>query len=123
MTPLRKKMVDDMTVRGLAENTIKTCILAVSGLARHYGRSPDRIEPREVQDYLLHLHRECGLTWTSRNNCRIGIRFFYRITMGIPDPRFYAPGAKQPKRLPEILSREEIVRLFSLSPTSSTGPC
>lgn len=115
MNPLRKKMLDDMVVRGLAENTIKTYILAVSGLARHYGRSPDCIEPREVQEYLLHLHRERGLTWTSCNNYRVGIRFFFRITLGIPDPHFYVPGAKQPKRLPEILNREEILRLFSLT--------
>ena len=115
MTPLRKKMVDDMTVRGLAENTIKSYILAVTGLARHYGRSPDRIEPREVQDYLLHLRRERGLTWGSCNSYRHAIRFFFRITLGIPDPHFYVPGAKQPKRLPEILNREEIVRLLSLT--------
>ena len=114
MTPLRKKMVDDMVVRGLAENTIKSYILAVRGLARHYGRSPDSIEPREVQNYLLHLH-ERGLAWSSCNSYLLGIRFFYRITLGVPDPHFYVPGAKQPKRLPEILSREEIVRLFSLT--------
>ena len=115
MTPLRKKMIDDMTVRGLADNTIKIYTQAVTGLARHYKRSPERIEPREVQDYLLFLLRDCELAWTTCNSYRIGIRFFYRTTLGLPDSRFYIPGSKQPKRLPEILNREELVRLFSLT--------
>ncbi|MDE0000781.1 MAG: site-specific integrase [Rhodospirillaceae bacterium] len=115
MTPLRKKMIDDMVVRGLSENTIQSYTNAVTGLARHYKRSPDRIEPREVQDYLLFLHRDRELAWGSCNCHRHGLRFFYRITMGLPDPHFYIPGAKQPKRLPELLNREELVRLFSLT--------
>lgn len=115
MTPLRMKMVDDMTVRGLAESTIRVYVKAVIGLVRHYDRSPDRIEPREVQDYLLYLYRERGLTWTTCNCYRQGIRFFYRITLGLPEPHFYIPGAKQPFRLPEILNREEIVRLFQVA--------
>lgn len=115
MTPLRKKMIDDMVVRGLSENTIQSYTNAVTGLARHYKRSPDRIEPREVQDYLLFLLRDRELAWGSCNCHRHGLRFFYRITMGLPDPHFYIPGAKQPKRLPELLNREELVRLFSLT--------
>ncbi len=43
MTPLRQRMTDDMTVRGLAENTKKSYLNSVAGLARHYRRSPDRI--------------------------------------------------------------------------------
>ncbi|MYF30898.1 MAG: tyrosine-type recombinase/integrase [Gammaproteobacteria bacterium] len=115
MTPLRKKMIDDMVVRGLSDHTIKSYIQAVTGLARHYNRSPDRIEPREVQDYLLFLLRDRELAWASCNLYRVGIRFFYRTTLGLPDARFFIPGSKQPKRLPEILNREELVRLFSLT--------
>ena len=56
MTPLRQRMTDNMTVRGLAENTKKSYLNSVAGLARYYRRSPDRISAPEVQDYLLHLH-------------------------------------------------------------------
>ena len=56
MTQLRQRMTDDMTVRGLAENTKKSYLNSVAGLARHYRRRPDRISAPEVQDYLLH----CG---------------------------------------------------------------
>ena len=115
MTPLRQRMIDDMTVRGLSENTRKSYLSAVTGLARHYGRSPNRIEAREVQDYLIFLHEQRGLTWKSCNTIRHGLRFFYRITLGLPDPYLYVPGAKQPSRLPEILNPEELVRLFTVA--------
>ena len=115
MTPLRQRMVNDMTVRGLAENTRKSYLSSVSGLACHYGRSPDRISAQEVQDYLIFLHDERGLTWQSCNSARHGIRFFYRITLGLPDPHFYLPGAKTPSILPELLNHDELVRLFSVT--------
>ena len=115
MTPLRQRMIDDMTVRGLAENTIKSYLGAVTGLARHYRRSPDCLDAREVQDYLIFLHEKRGLTWTSCNAARHGIRFLYRITLRLPDPHLYVPGAKQPSKLPEILNREELVRLFTVA--------
>ena len=67
MTQLRQRMTDDMTVRGLAENTKKSYLNSVAGLARHYRRRPDRISAPEVQDYLLHLHEQKGLTWQSCN--------------------------------------------------------
>ena len=115
MTPLRQRMIDDMTVRGLAENTRKSYLGAVTGLARHYRQSPDSLDARQVQDYLIHLHEKRGLTWTSCNAARHAIRFFYRITLGLPDPYLYVPGAKQPSKLPEILNHDELVRLFTVA--------
>ena len=99
MTPLRKRMIKDMTVRGLAENTRKSYLNSVSGLARHYGRSPERISAQEVQDYLIFLHEERGLTWKSCNCARHGINFFYRITLGLPEQH----------------THDELVRLFSVT--------
>ena len=62
MTPLRQRMLNDMTVRGLAENTKKSYLSSVTGLARHYRRSPDSVSAQEVQDYIIHLHERRGLT-------------------------------------------------------------
>ena len=115
MTPLRQRMLNDMTVRGLAENTKKSHLNSVTGLARHYRRSPDSVSAQEVQDYLIHLHEQRGLTWKSCNCARHGIRFFYRITLGLPEPHFYLPGAKTPSTLPEILNRDELLRLFTVT--------
>ena len=115
MTPLRQRMINDMTVRGLAENTKRSYLTSVTGLARHYRRSPDHISAQEVQDYLIYLHEHRGLNWKSCNCVRHGVRFLYRITLGVPDPHFYLPGAKTPSTLPEILNHEELVRLFTVT--------
>ena len=115
MTPLRERMVNDMTVRGLAENTKKSYLNSVSRLAHHYGRSPERISAQEVQDYLIFLHDQRGLSWQSCNCARHGIRFLYRITLGLPEPHFYLPGAKTPSTLPHILNHDELVRLFGVT--------
>ena len=108
-------MIDDMAVRGLAENTIRSYLNSVSGLAHFYGRSPETISAQEVQDYLLHLHEQRGLSRKSCNCARHGIRFLYRITLGRSDPHFYVPGARTPSVLPEILSHDELVRLFTVT--------
>ena len=104
-----------MTVRGLGENTRKSHLSSVSSLACHYDHSPDRISAQEVQDYLIFLHDERGLTWQSCNSARYGFRFFYRITLGLPEPHFYLPGAKTPSILPEFLNHNELVRLFGVT--------
>lgn len=115
MTRLRKRMTDDMAVRGLAEHTVRSYLCSVSGLAHHYNRSPEEISAQEVQDCPLHLHEERGLSWKSCNCARHGIRFLCRITLGRPDPHFYVPGARTPSALPEILSHDELVRLFTVT--------
>lgn len=112
MSCLRKKMLDDMTVRGLSENTKKLYDRAVFGLVRYTRKSPDTITSQQVQDYLLYLHKDQGLCWSSCNVYMQGIRFFHRITLKRPEPYFYVPAAKQEKRLPVLLNREQLGRLF-----------
>ena len=104
MTPLRRQMMKDLAVRGLTDNTQQSYLQSVSGLARYYHRSPDQLSAQEVQDYLLHLHQQRHLSWRSGNTIRHGLRFFYRITLGWPEPHFYLPGAKEPSTLPQVLS-------------------
>ena len=58
MTILRQKLLDELEVRGLSRNTQESYIGHISRLARHYGRSPDKIGDEEVRAYLLHLLRE-----------------------------------------------------------------
>ncbi len=89
MTPLRKRMTNDMGVRGLTENTMRLYCHTVSGLTRYFKRSPERVSA-QVQNYLLHLHEERGPTWQSCNCARQGIRFLYRVMLDRPDPHFYA---------------------------------
>ena len=101
MTPLRQRMINDMTVRGLARSTMESYLRSVTRLARHYRRSPDRISAREVQDFLVFLQQHVGLLHRATcNTIRHGVRFFYRITLERPDPHIYVPGAKVPSTPP-----------------------
>jgi len=113
MTPLRQQMIDDMTVRGMAQTTKKAYLQAVRSLAKHYRRSPEQVTDREVQQYLLHLMQERNLSWSTCNIATNGLRFLYRVTLDRREAEFRIPRAKRPQRLPEILSREEIERLFA----------
>lgn len=113
MSELRTRMIDDMTVRGMAAKTRDGYVRAVAGLAAYYRRSPDRIGDREVQAYLLHLMRERKLAWSSCNVAVHGLRFFYHQTLGREKTTFHIPGPRKPSKLPEILSREEVARLFA----------
>jgi site-specific recombinase XerD len=78
-----------------------------------YDRSPDRISEREIQAYLLHLYREKGLCHSTCNVTVSGLRFFYHVTLRRPSTSFVIPAAREPSKLPHLLSREEVTRLFS----------
>jgi site-specific recombinase XerD len=108
-------MLDDLRVRNLAENTQKSYLQSVTGLARYYHRSPDRLSVKEVQDYLLYLSQQRHLSWKSCNTIRHGLRFFYQVTLDRPATQFYLPCAKEPSKLPQILSHGELVRLFTVT--------
>ena len=116
MGQLRERMIRDMTIRGLAEKTQQAYVLAVLGLARHYNRSPDRLTDEQVQDYLLHLIRNKNRTWSTCNVKVCGLRFFFHVTLRRDRVRFQVPAPKQPQKLPEILSRQEVARLFETTP-------
>lgn len=117
MGALRKQMDGDLVVRGMSVRTRQSYLGAVAGLAKHYGRSPDCITQQEVQNYLLHLIEERHLAWSSCNIVAQGLKFFYRITLKRPEAQFEVPRARQPQKLPAILSREEVVALFAHTPS------
>ena len=82
MTPLRKRMMEDMTLAGLAPSTQGIYVAAVRGLARHYRRSPDQLSEKEVRQYLLGV-RERGAARGTFKTCHYGIQFLYRRTLGV----------------------------------------
>ena len=115
MTPLRQRMLDALQVRGMAERTQQAYIDAVARLARHYRRSPDGLSADEVQSYLLHLRRERQLSCSSLNQYGCAFRFFYGKVLERDGTAFQIPLTRTPQRLPEILSREELARLFAVA--------
>ena len=115
MTPLRQRMLDALVLRGMAARTQEAYIGAVAGLARHYRRSPDTLSADEVRHYLLHLLRERHLSRSSVNQYGCACRFLYGTVLGLDGDAFQIPLAPAPQRLPEILSRQELARLFAMA--------
>ena len=113
MTPLRKKMIADMQLRRFSANTQESYVRSVLGLARHYRISPDKINGEKLKSYVLFLTNERNLKWSSVNAITAGIRFFYTETLGRKDMALSIPPRKTPRHLPEILSKSELLMLFS----------
>lgn len=113
MTKLRERMIHEMILRGLAPNTQRAYLQAVSQLARHYGRSPERISKREIKAYLLDLHQNANRSTSTCNVASAALRFFYHQTLGRSATGFDIPFARKPKKLPQVLSREEVARLLA----------
>ena len=114
MSELRDRMIRDMTVRGFAPRTHKAYIAAVVRLAKRYRRPPNEITNDEVQTYLAHLIQERKLSWSTCSQAANAFRFLYHVTLGHPRTEFHVPLPKQPQKLPEILSREEVWRLLTV---------
>ena len=110
-------------MRGLARRTHETYIAAVVRLAKYYRRSPDQLTNDEVQAYLAHLILERKLSWSTCSQAANAFRFLYHVTLGHPRTDFHVPLPKQPQKLPEILSREEVWRLLAAPRIRAIGCC
>ena len=106
-------MIRDLQSRRLADRTQEVYVQSVAGLARYYKQSPDQIDDQKVQDYLLHLLHERNLAWSTCDLYAAGIAFFYRVTLNRPASQFILPPRRHAQRLPEILSAQELERLFA----------
>lgn len=118
MSVLSDRMNNDMVLRGLAAKTRQSDLGSVRDLAKYYHRSPDRLTDKEVQTYLLHLSQERHLTPSSCNVAVNGLRFFFLKTLRHKRSDFEIPTARRPHKLPELLSRQEITRLFAVTKKS-----
>lgn len=112
MTELRQKMIDEMTIRGFSVKTHEAYISAVAGLAGYYKESPEKISVKMVKEYLLYLIKDRELSWNSCNIVVSGLKFFYTNIVGKKTISLSIPARKKARRLPEILSKEELERLF-----------
>ena len=112
MRELRQKMIDEMTIRGFSVKTQEAYISAVAGLAGYYKESPEKITKKMIKEYLVYLIRDRELAWNSCNVVVSGLKFFYTHTIGRASESLKIPARKKIRRLPEILSKEELERLF-----------
>ena len=111
MSPLRRRMIEDMTIRNLSPATQQSYVHAVSKFSRYFARSPDRLGLEDVRAYQVHLISK-GISWASLNQVVCALRFFYGVTLGcesIPERIAYA---REPRNLPAVLSADEVVRFL-----------
>jgi site-specific recombinase XerD len=113
MTPLRKRMIEEMELRNFAPKTIRLYVENVSRFAQHFHKSPEQLGYEEVRQYLLHLVEEKKVAWGTYKQALATLRYLYRWVLKqnecVQDIR--APRREQ--RLPEVLSADEIRRFFA----------
>ena len=115
MTDLRRRLIEDMVLAGLAPSTQKRYLAAVECLAKTYNRSPDRITEQQVHQHVLLLRDVRGVARGTFQTHWHGIRFFYMRTLGVEWDLFFKKKVGNPKqkRLPVARSDEECRRLIS----------
>jgi site-specific recombinase XerD len=114
MSDLRNQLLDRMNLYGFSEYTKHGYVSSVKGLAKFYSQSPDQLTDEQVRDYLRHLLTERKLAWNSCKNYLCGITYFYRhICNREVDDRFGLPPRPRGRKLPVVLSMEEVARLLS----------
>ena len=113
MTPLRNRMIDDLQLRGYSDSTQSLYVNAVRQLCEHYDKSPGRITEEELRDYFLYGKNVKKWSRSTSTVALCGIKFFYENTIKRPWPTllFIRPGRE--KKLPVVLSRDEVRQILS----------
>jgi integrase/recombinase XerD len=115
ISPLRRRMIEDMTIRNLSPATQRSYVHAVAKFSRHFGRSPDQLGVEDVRAYQVHL-ASCGISWPALNQTVCALRFFYGVTLGQAELPERIPYAREPRKLPVVLSADEVVRFLEAVP-------
>jgi len=112
MTELRKKMIRAMELNNLSKNSQKSYLNAVSGISRYYMQSPDQLTKEMIEDYLLYLKKEKQCALTTVGTAITGLRFFYNHIVGDEQLAPCCKFAKTPRKLPTVLSQQQIFSIF-----------
>jgi integrase/recombinase XerD len=115
ITPLRQRMIEDMTIRRLKEPTQDFYQRAVAKYAQRFRRSPAELDYEHVRQYQLHL-AQSGWKPGYVNRTMSALRFFYKVTMGRRDALEMIALAREPQILRQVLTPEEVVRLIEAAP-------
>jgi len=113
MTPLRRRMIEDMILRNFTPQTIRSYVWCIARFARYFNSSPEHLGPEDIRAYLVYLVQERRVSLSYYKQTRAALRFLYRVTLGrnhVPDA---IPPVKQPRTLPVVLSPEEVARFFA----------
>jgi site-specific recombinase XerD len=108
-------MIEDMTVRNLSPATQRSYIHAVARFSRYFGCSPDQLDIEDVRAYQVQLVAR-GISWPALNQIVCALRFFYGVTLGQTELPERIPYAREPRKLPLVLSADEVVRFLEAVP-------
>ena len=114
MTPVRRRMLEEMQRSGLSERTQETYLRAVRQLAEHYGVSPDQLSEEEIRQYFVFLHTDKRLSRASCTIALCAIKFFYEHTLRREWARLDLVRPAREKKLPVVLSPEEVWQVIGL---------
>ena len=115
ISPLRQRMLEDMNMRRFVPDTQREYIRAVKKLAAFLGRSPDTATAEELRAFQLHL-TETGVQPPSINATVTALRFFFKVTLDRPETTRHLVFVYEPRKLPRVLSPEEVLRLLEAAP-------
>ena len=112
MSLLRQRMIEDLTIRNYSPRTIKVYIERVAQFARHFGQSPDQLGVEHIRAFQLYLVQRKKTSWSQFNQSVCALRFFYRVCLGKRWMIEHIPFPKQEKKLPVVLSPQEVQFFF-----------
>jgi integrase/recombinase XerD len=111
MSPLRRRMIEDMTVRNLSPATQRSYVHAVAKFGRFFGRSPEKLDLEDVRTFQVHLVAG-GMSWPALNQTVCALRFLYGVTLKQADLPERIAHAREPQKLPVVLGADEVVRFL-----------
>jgi integrase/recombinase XerD len=117
VTHLRKMMLEELQRRNYSAVTIRNYLRVVTDFANYFGKSPDRLGLDELRTYQAYLLQERNLTPGTVVNRVAALRFFFVKTLKRPQFRDFLPYPRDRRRLPTVLSREEVSRLINAAGT------
>jgi integrase/recombinase XerD len=115
ISPLRQRMLEDMSLRGFTPDTQRDYIRAVKKLAAFLGRSPDTATAEDLRAFQLHLSAT-GVQPPTVNATVTVLRFFFKVTLDRPETTRHLVFVYEPRKLPRVLSPEEVLRLLEAAP-------
>jgi len=115
-TPLRKAMIEEMDARNLSERTKSCYVYWVAELANHYNQCPSKVSDEQVNAFLRGLFTERTLAWSTGKQALCGIRFLLAAVLKRDVSALAIPPRKREQRLPEVLTRQEAIRLVCAHP-------
>ncbi len=109
---LQTQFINHMMLHRYSEHTIRNYLRAINDLAKFHNKPPEQLNNEQIQEYLVYLIKERHLCWGSCNNTYAGLACFYKRLLKRNETDFKMPPRPRLKKLPHILSVEDVKKLF-----------